>query len=241
MILISLFVTVALAHKPSFGESYDSLENAYSIADPDVSIVLYQEITCDMPQVWLEFVTPTDFPLYVQLGVPVVDWLQGYRPSVAVVAEGLPLDTEVPFALPENMGAVVYTANQEYSEFYEPFTQTSSWVWVEERITVSGHGYIVGWHPENQTGKIWIATGETEDFSDVSVSDFAYWNEAVNNFHETGRFEPAVAKGSMDCDDVVEEEPKENTGACAVASPLDWGVFSLLMGVVAVLRRQQGV
>ena len=40
-----LIILSALAHKPSFGESYVSAETAYSVSDPDVSIVVYQEIT----------------------------------------------------------------------------------------------------------------------------------------------------------------------------------------------------
>ena len=187
----------ALAHKPSFGGSYISAETAYIVSDPDISIVVYQELTCEQPELWLQFDAPDNFELYVQLGVPVMDWLDGYQPMVAVIAEGLPEAEDLPFSIPEGMGAVVYQPAANPDNFYEPFTQTESWVWVEERLTVSGEGYIVGWHPEDMTGKIWLATGETEDFSDVSISDFAYWTEAVNNFHETGRFEYPESKETL--------------------------------------------
>ena len=230
-----LIILSALAHKPSFGESYVSAETAYSVSDPDVSIVVYQEITCDKPELWLTFDAPEDFELYVQLGVPVMDWLDGYQPMVAVIAEGLPPAADLPFDIPEGMGAIVYEASSRPDNFYEPFTQTSSWVWVEERLNVSGTGYIVGWHPENMTGKIWLATGETEDFSDVSFSDFAYWTEAVNNFHETGKFELPEPKETQSCNDV---EPEKST-SCSMLSNNDYSTVMLLSGFIALLFQRR--
>ena len=35
-----------------------------------------------------------------------------------------------------------------------------------------GTAYLVGWNEEQSTGKMWIATGTVEDFSDASVTDF---------------------------------------------------------------------
>ena len=48
------------------------------------------------------------------------------------------------------------------------------------------------------------------DFSDVDVSEFIVWTEYVNNFHETGRFEPIVPKEEESCfepmKDVVQKQ-----------------------------------
>ena len=234
MVFFSL-LSLASAHKPSFGNTFTSSESAYQVVDPNISIVVYQELTCENPELWMSFDAEQNFPLYVQLGVPVIDWLDGYRPTVAVLAEGLPEAPELPFDVPEGMGAVVFDSHQQPQEFYEPFTQTESWVWVEEWIEVTGEGYIVGWHPDNHSGKIWLATGEVEDFSDVSISDFAYWTEAVNSFHETGRFERPEESEVIDC--LAPEEPSTEAKGCAVQGVGGIGLV-FLSGLFGLRRRR---
>ena len=212
--MLFLLSSVVFAHKPSFGdEPFSSVDNSYDVDDPNISIVVYQDLTCEDTQLWLHFETTEQFELYVQLGVPVIDRLQGYTPSVAVVAENLTERPEVPFEIPEGMGAVVFAAEEIPQEFYEPFTQTESWIWVEQWVPVQGEGYIVGWHPEQYTGKIWIATGEVENFEGVSISEFAYWTEAVNNFHETGKFEYPPNAEVIDC--LQEDEVEEPKSGCS--------------------------
>ena len=237
-ILLSL---AALAHKPSFGDSFISQESAYTVEDPNISIVVYQEVTCEGPELWLEFEGEAGFELYVQLGVPVVDWLEEYRPTVAVVAPGLPTDVTVPFDLPEGMGAIVYEPEPEPAMFYEPFTQTSSWIWVEERLSLpeTGKGYVVGWHDENQTGKMWIATGEVEDFSDVDPVEFIYWDEAVNNFHETGEYEFVEPRLSESCIPLNAEGDEEPVKSCASIESQPFGWIAGLMVFGAILRRNK--
>ena len=240
--MITLLMSLsALAHKPSFGDTFISQDSAYIVEDPNISIVVYQEVTCDTQELWLEFEAEAGFELYVQLGVPVVDWLEDYKPTVAVVAPGLPNDTAVPFDLPEGMGAIVYEAEASPQAFYEPFTQTSSWIWVEERIVLpeSGKGYLVGWHENQYTGKMWIATGEVEDFSDVDPIDFIYWDEAVNNFHETGEYEFAEPRQSMSCDPLNAENEEEPQKGCTAVQTNGLGWFSSFFLLAVALRRKQ--
>ena len=140
--------------------------------------------------------------MYLQAGVPEIDRLEYYRPTLAVLAPGFPEPTlELPFDVPNGLGVVVYEPQTTPTEFYEPFTQTSSWVWIEDTLTLNetGEGYIVGWNNEEKTGKMWVATGVVEDFSDVEVTDFIVWNEYVNNFHETGTFETVLPKEEEEC------------------------------------------
>jgi len=213
--MILSLIAIASAHKPSFGNDFTSAQSAYLVEDPNISIVVYQELTCDETELWLHFTAEEDFPLYVQLGVPVIDRLENYYPKAAVLAAGLPEPpSDLPFEVPEGMGAIVFDSEDQAQDFYEPFTQTESWIWVEEWVNVSGEGYIVGWHPEQWTGKIWLATGEVEDFEDVSISDFAYWTEAVNNFHETGKFEHPPNTEVIECLATPESE-EASTKGCA--------------------------
>ena len=206
--MISFLMLNAFAHKPSFGPN-NSITSAFMVEDPNISIVVYQDMTCESEQLWLSFTAQQGFEMYIQAGVPEIDRLELYTPKLAVLAPGLPLATEeVPFDIPDGMGIQMYEAQDIPSEFYEPFTQTSSWVWVEEWLELpeNGAGYVVGWNEVGETGKLWIATGEVEDFSDVEVSEFIIWNEYVNNFHETGRFESVIPKEEKSC---INEEDEE--------------------------------
>lgn len=210
--MIFIFLLNSFAHKPSFGPN-SSLEEAFLVENPNISIVVYQEMSCEDDQIWLSFTAEEGFGLYVQAGVPEIDRLATYMPRLAVIARGLPQPTEdVPFDIPEGMGVVLYNSESTPSEFYEPFTQTSSWVWIEDIVQLpqSGEGYVVGWNDTGRTGKLWIATGEVEDFSDVDTSDFILWNEYVNNFHETGRFESVIPKEEESCieEDIEDVLPK---------------------------------
>ena len=207
----------SFAHKPSFGPN-GSMSDAFVVEDPNISIVVYQEMTCEDDQLWLGFTGEEGFELYVQAGVPEVERLEEYKPKVAVLAPGLPeTDIELPFEVPEGMGVVVYSADDSPTPFYEPFTQTSSWVWVEERLELpqTGSGFIVGWNEEDVTGTLWLATGEVEDFSDVETTEFISWNEQVNNYHETGKFEIPPPTQEISCFDVdSNDESKEVNSGC---------------------------
>lgn len=232
----------AFAHKPNFGDSYHSAETAYEIVDEDISIVVYQEVTCEDSELWMTFDVEEGYELYVQLGVPVINRLEQYYPSVAVVAAGLPTNADVPFDLPNGMGAVVFESTDAASDFFEPFTQTESWIWAEEWFTlpVQGKGYVVGWHPEGLPGKIWIATGEVEDFSDVDPTDFIYWNEAVNNFHETGKFERPPTSFDETCDQAEPENTKPS-GCASIGSKASAPVYIMIFGLVSLFRRQSEI
>jgi hypothetical protein len=238
---------VALAHKPTFSEDFSGPEQAFVVDDPDVSIVVYQDITCELDQLWITFESEPGFEAYVQLGVPVIDRLDDYEPSVAVLAAGLPeAPGDLPFAVPDGMGALVFHGEDaaEPGTFYEEFTQTESWIWVEETVTLPEGGpvYLVGWDPGNQTGKLWLATGTVEDFTDVEVTDFLYWSEAVHDFHETGRYDVVEPHEEQVCDAAEPEAAADGgdaTSGCQ-AVPLTGGLGAILMGLVAgVARREQ--
>ena len=95
--------------------------------------------------------------------------------------------------MPGGLGAKVFDASgvDEPVYFYEPFTGTESWIWVEETlaITGSGTGYIVALEDTERTGKLWVATGTIEDFSQGVGATF----EDVWAFHEINGFGPEAA------------------------------------------------
>ena len=251
--ILSGFLMNAQAHKPSYGGEWASSETAFEVEDPAISIVVYREVTCDQPELWLTFDATAGDDVWVQLGTPVIDRLEQYRPSMAILAPGLPqLDAdEVPFEIPAGLGGIVYSGVGEPTEFFEPFTGTSSWILAEDWVETpeSGESYLVAWDPGRQTGKLWLAMGVIEDFSDVDWSEAANWGEDVNNFHETGAYEPArqveeqvcdpVAKDDHDHDGHAHDDVNGETRGCAHAGPAPVGAAGLLVCTALARRRQR--
>lgn len=240
----------AWAHKPSFGPGYASAETAYEVVDNDVSIVVYQPVSCAEPQTWLTFGAEAGEALWVQLGVPEIERLEDYRPAVAVFAPGLPQLEGLPFVAPEGLGGVLLDAADldEPDAFYEEFTRTSSWVWVEEWVDTpeSGQGYVVAFEPEGWTGKLWVATGTVEDFSDVSFSDFGTWDAQVNDFHETGKYSDPPEVSETQCEPGAEAGLAEEAGpgASAGCESVSAGFASgwlWLAGLLGLRRRPRGL
>ena len=116
---------------------------------------MYREITDNSPQIWLSFDVPKGFQLYIQVGVPVIDRLEKFRPAMAVVGPGLPSE-KVPFEIPEATGTKVFTTNEVSKPrfFNEHFTGTQSWILRSETIplTQPGRYYLVAYSPDKQTG-----------------------------------------------------------------------------------------
>jgi hypothetical protein len=242
-------VTTVSAHKPSYANDHTTSQKAFEVIDPDISIALYAEMTCTADTLWMHMDTEGIDEVWIELGVPELDRLSDYRPSVAIVAEGLP-EADVPFELPANMGArVIHTDEVEVPEdFFEPFTQTSSWVlfqdWVE--VPTDTDVYLVAYNPEEITGKLWVAVGKTEDFSDVEVSQFGEWVDKTQAFHEVGDEEEHF---EIDCSELYDpnepavetKTPAAASGCASVASGRAAGTWSLAMAVLMVgFRRRSG-
>lgn len=181
----------AQAHFPNLSDgSYDDAESAFQIEDPDVSMVLYHEVTCDALQLWLAFDGDEGFPLVAQLAVPVLERLTDYRPSLALVGPGLPApQVELPFALPAGAGAQVWdTTDIEPEAFFEPFTGTNSWILASIRdlpLPATGRYWLVAWSPTRETGKLWVVIGIQEDFSGITdPQEFTAILNGVKDFHE---------------------------------------------------------
>lgn len=245
--------SAADAHKPSYGgvDVFGSPEDAYEVEDFDVSIVVYHEVTCRSEQLWMRYEAPEeDAGLYVQLGVPVIDRLSDYRPSVAILAPGLPeLDEDLPFEVPDGFGGlVIHTEGVDQPEdFYEPFSQTDSWILHEETIPVpAGEGYVVAWHPGRETGKLWVATGTVEDFGPEDFDNFGDWMVLTKTFHEVDPYSPAEEPVEEVCEDPGLELPEqterdeEETAGCSQAdSPASGGALVLLLGVLSLALRDR--
>jgi hypothetical protein len=205
----------ASAHKPSYSNGeFSQKESAWFIEDVDVSIVLYHQVTCEAPEIWMAFETEEPGDIFVQLGVPSIDRLSDYRPSIALLAPGLPPATEaLPFDVPSHLGVhVIDTEDLDVpADFFEPFTQTASWILFEDTVALpqAGRGYVVAFHPLRETGKLWVAVGETEEFGADDMANAVDWYESTQTFHETPDYPPEAEPVEQICPEPLVEAPPE--------------------------------
>ncbi len=186
--LLLLAAPAAQAHFPSLGDgSATGPETAIRWDDPQVSRVVYSELTAAAPRVWVTFEVDRPQTLLVQLGVPLIERLREYRPALALLGPGLP-DATLPFEVPEGLGALVFESStrEQPEEFYEPFSATSSWIWVDEHVELpaAGRYYLVAYHPTGEPGKVWVAAGEKEVFSPRDLPFLTRILPEIRTFHE---------------------------------------------------------
>jgi hypothetical protein len=180
----------ASGHQPivSDGLATDAA-SAIALGDVDVSKVVYHEVTADSPQLWLRFVGVADQNLYVQLGLPAIDRLQDYRPSIAILGLGFPA-IDLPFDVPAGLGGLLLSSDEvtHPTVFEEPFSNTRSWILLEQDITLpqAGTFLIVAFDPAGRPGKLWIATGREERFELDEILQLPDVLQEVRAFHESG-------------------------------------------------------
>jgi len=178
---------VAFAHRyvPNDG-THTSADTALVISDYGVSQVVYNEATEAAPGLWLTFEGRKGDTLFVQLGVPVIDGLENYRPTVAVMGPGLS-GNSAPVPIPNGLGAAAFPSDTVEPVFFdEKFTGTQSWILLEEKLTLPADGryYIATVDPNRQAGKFWVAVGTKEEFGLGDILTYGDVLDAVRTFHE---------------------------------------------------------
>jgi len=194
--IVALAAVAAEAHRPiSIGQAYPEPARAAVIEEIDVSQVAYVTLTADASELWLSFEVPEASELRLSLGIPVIDRLAQFRPSIGVFGPGLPA-VDVPFVVPGIDGGVTFRAKTPSDEerFYEPFTGTESWITVEETVDLPepGRYYVVAWAAPEEADKVWVAVGFLERFSMSDILSLPRIVRDVRSFHEVGPREPIV-------------------------------------------------
>ena len=182
LLVLLLFVglsCLASAHRPIFSDrKATGPDSAIHIEEPDVSQVVYREISAEAPSLWLDADLAETSELYVQIGVPRIERLARFRPAVAILGPGLP-SIALPFELPEGAGGILLKTDdvEKPQEFHEPFTGTDSWILRSKTqpLTDAGKYYIVAFDPKKEFGKLWLAVGRRESFGVGDLLKFGGW------------------------------------------------------------------
>jgi hypothetical protein len=193
-----LIASSAMAHRPIFPQvAPTSPETAAVVKRPRVSQVIYHEIAEGSEQVWLSFEGEAGQGIFLQIGVPVIDRLKDYRPTMALVGPGLP-EGDVHFELPPDCGIQTFgTADIEEPRYFEEkFTGTDSWILRDATPTLpeTGMYYVVAFEPEDRHGKLWLSIGRKEDFGIGDLGRMRDWTRKVRRFHEIGGTWPRLQK-----------------------------------------------
>lgn len=166
--------------------SHRTAETALKITDLTLSQVIYDPLPQE-GQLWLTFDAKAGDLLYLQLGVPYLERLADYRPSLVLIGpEGTGSDT-VPFPVPQGLTVRRFDSTDRQPRFFdEPFTGTQSWILVEEEFNLIADGtyYLVAFDPEGRGGKLWTAWGKREAFTFRDILSLHKVIGDVRAFHE---------------------------------------------------------
>ena len=71
--------------------------------------------------------------------------------------------------------------------FQERFTNTSSWILVEQTVnlTETGTYFIVSFSPNNESGRLWVAVGREEKFGPSDIARLPGLTAEIRKFHKS--------------------------------------------------------
>lgn len=182
--------TSAAAHVPILSDgSARGPQTAIELENVQISRVVYHEITAAAPRLWLSFTVAEPQRVALRFAVPKIDRLADYRPNLVLLGPGLE-PVSLPFEAPADLGGVIYeTSDIESPEvFFEPFSGTDAWELIDGTLDLpaAGQYYLVGYHPDAQPGKVWVALGILESFTPEEIAALPETVAAVRDFHEVG-------------------------------------------------------
>ncbi|AJC74787.1 hypothetical protein AJ81_06285 [Pseudothermotoga hypogea DSM 11164 = NBRC 106472] len=173
-LLISLPLT-GYSHAPIVSELPGScISCAIPVKNIAISQVLYKILNNDNSFVWLTFEGEKGEVLKLDLGTPKTIRYETMRPIAVLLGPGLPVRSDLPFEVRAELGAIVFEPTGPPRAFYEPFTNTHSWIHLSERIALSetGRYYLVAYFPPNgMAGNLFVAVGTIERFTAQDIAN----------------------------------------------------------------------
>jgi hypothetical protein len=166
IVAFSLIQTVA-AHVPLFMEGGHTLEEAVLIENPTKSWVIYSTIHEAAEPHYFYFEMEAGERIRLILHVPVPDGLQGFRPRLALMGNGLTNLSTPPdyLEMPNGAGVMILEPTTPHPE-YEGFTPTSFYELYDLDITASTTGeYYLAYYEPTRTGNFAVAIGYQEIFT----------------------------------------------------------------------------
>ena len=188
LFLVIWFSLPAFAHKPvSIGGLFSTAGQALQMTNIDVSQVVYSPLSNTDSQLWLTFEATAGMTLDVSLGIPALDCLTDYRPTLAVLGPGLPA-VDLLFDTPQGAGGVVFDSATRGDPrfFHEHVTGTKSWILIEEAVTLpeTATYHVVAFPSGDQIDKLWVAIGKREQLGLRDLFTFPAIIRDVRSFHE---------------------------------------------------------
>ena len=189
LLLTLSLLPLASAHFPYIVETETSLSDPIIIDNIQISQVWY--FTHDKPtsDIWLKFTIEDPDQLFVQIGVPVLDKLENYNPTLEIyheheISQTNPHEHNI-FTTNFDKPSEICTSSSTRTVpcvFHESFTDTYSWILAEDRIQLEpGTYYLHG--KSDRKGTMWIAVGEIEDFSLLQLPYITDTTSAINSAH----------------------------------------------------------
>ena len=187
IIILLAFAPVKIeAHIPTIaGDKHATPGTSLHLKDIVISRAIYQKLTKKTPESYISFAGEKGQTLDLEIGIPKIPRLRDFRPNISLFyfPEGDNISTSEKREI-EVMELVTKDANPTL--FHEPFTNTSSWILNKTIITlpITGKYHLLSYHPETETGKMWVAIGRQERFGPEDWGTLPASIVEVRLFHE---------------------------------------------------------
>jgi len=198
--LSSIFIKTVSGHIPFISnDTHNSAQNSLVVYDIAVSKVIYQKLTHDSPESWISFEANKGDILYFNLGIPLLEELKNFRPSIGIITPYSQTSSVDSLRESEVFPTLDIT---DPKTFYEPFTKTNSWTFTEHKFNIptTGNYSLVTYSPKKQVGKVWVSIGKEERFGPSDWISVPATIPEIRKFHSSS-IEPAI------------EEPESTNGS----------------------------
>jgi hypothetical protein len=190
--LSSVFIKTVSAHIPFISnDNHNSAQSSLVVYDIAVSKVIYQKLTDDSPESWISFKANQGEVLYFNLGIPLLEELKDFRPSIGLITPS----SERPSVNSLKESLIFPTLDiSDPKTFYEPYTKTNSWTFTEHKFNIpkTGNYSLVTYSPKKQVGKVWVSIGKEERFGPSDWITIPAKIPEIRKFHSPSIEAPIV-------------------------------------------------